>query len=126
MKYLLLVVFLLYPLLIDSSQLNMCVESFEETEIPSDGGIFCSCIQTAGQEGVNIPIGTNAVDLEPNSRPEIGALILFDYGTTSHVAVIREFREEGFWVAEGNKTPCLRTERLIHFVDPFIVGFWTN
>lgn len=86
----------------------------------------CSCIKTARAEGIDIPIGTNAVDLKPNSSPEIGALILLSYPNTEHVAKILAFTGEGFLVTEGNFKPCERGERIIYYIDPFIRGFWTS
>jgi len=95
----------------------------QEPEEPKNF-IACSCIKTARSEGVDIPIGTNAVDLKPNSRPVIGGLILLKYENVSHVAVIKEFTNSGFLVVEGNFNECQREEREIYFIDPFIIGFY--
>lgn len=94
--------------------------------IQSDSGLIgCSCIKTARQQGVDIPIGTNAEDFEPNSKPEIGGLILLSYPKVDHVAVILSFEKEGFLVYEGNFKKCIQRERIIYYIDPFIRGFWT-
>ena len=62
--------------------------------------------------------------MSPNHTPVIGGLVLFKYTNNYHVAVIKEFREEGVWVVEGNKKPCQRTERLVLWSDAYIRGFW--
>lgn len=91
----------------------------------SQDKIACSCIKTARQQGVDIPIGTNAEDFEPNSKPEIGGLILLSYPKVDHVAKILAFKGEGFLVYEGNFKECIKGERIIAYNDQFIRGFWT-
>ena len=87
--------------------------------------IYCSCIQTARLAGVKIPAKTDAEHIEKNSYPVIGGLILFYYPTTRtyHAAVIKEFKEKGFWVYEGNFKPCEADYRLVSYNDKFITGF---
>ena len=84
----------------------------------------CSCIHTARQLGVNIPLGTNAEDIEATSTPYVGALALFKYSNgVSHVGVIIAIVEEGFYIDEGNFRRCEYTRRYIEWDDPFLVGF---
>ena len=85
--------------------------------------IECSCIKTARALGVPIPYNTDARDIVPNTPPQVGALALFRYGEASHAAMITGLRERGFWVEEGNKTPCKRTQRFIPWDDPALTGF---
>ena len=84
----------------------------------------CSCIVTAREYGIDIPIGTNASDFIPNSVPVVGGLILLSYPNDDHIAVIVEFRDDGFWVYEGNFEPGVQGYRLISYKDLSIRGFW--
>ncbi len=95
-----------------------------KTDASEGTEIACSCIKTARQAGVDIPIGTNAGDLEPNSKPEIGALILLSYPTIDHVAKILGYKAEGFLSYEGNYDHCIQGTRIIAYNDPAIRGFW--
>ncbi len=85
----------------------------------------CSCILSARKHGLRIPYPSDAKDLIPNSSPNIDSGILFYFPKTDthHVAVIKKFLREGFWVIEGNKIPCQITERLVSYTDKFIIGF---
>ena len=84
----------------------------------------CSCIRTAIAEGLKIPL-KDAKDLEPNGEPVVGGGVIFYYPKTdtSHVAVIKEFTENGFVIKEGNFKKCVISQRLVLWNDPFIYGF---
>jgi len=84
----------------------------------------CSCIRTARNEGLNIPLA-NAEDQVPNGPPVLGGGILFYYPKTdtSHLAVITDFTEYGYLVTEGNFKECEVTERVVEYNDRFITGF---
>lgn len=94
----------------------------EEEEVNNE--IYCSCVKTAREEGVDIPYNTDAKDFVPNSIPEIGGLVLLKYGLSSHVAVIIDFIKEGIIIIEGNKIHCERTQRIIPYDYYAIKGFW--
>ncbi len=103
------------------------IELFEESEEVEklEESIYCSCIKTARELGADIPIGTNAWDLEPNtSRYTKGVLILLQYDSR-HVAVITELADDGIHVSEGNFRKCEATNRVIDYDSPEIIGFWT-
>lgn len=102
------------------------IMSLKEALKDPHGPVECSCIRTARAEGVDIPYLTNAEDLNPNSPPVIGGLILLKYGDVYHVAKILEFTDVGFRVVEGNMTPCVKEKRIIYYIDPFIRGFWNS
>lgn len=90
--------------------------------------IYCSCIKTARAEGTDIPYNTNAEDLQPNSVPVVGGLVLIKYPNIEHVARIIAFLENGLQVVEGLELPtgeCVRRIRTIPFDYPFIRGFWS-
>lgn len=106
----------------NDSPLVIKIEEKEEESI--EDSIFCSCIKTARLEGVDIPYNTNAEDFIPNSSPQIGGLVLMDYNGTSHIAVIKEFTEEGISIVEGNKIPCEKSQRVIPYNYYAIKGFW--
>ena len=95
---------------------------------PSLDPIACSCVKTARAEGVAIPYGTDAFDLEANSPPRIGGVILLRYvggrgEEVAHIAVIKSITDH-YWVAEGNFNECERGERRIELNDPHIFGYW--
>jgi len=103
-------------------------EIVEVVEVEEVYSPYDSCIHTARLLGVDIPLlGENgsAKDLEPNSPPTLEGLILFSYKDIDHVAVILSFEENGFWVGEGNRIAGEYSERLVHYIDPFIRGFAT-
>ena len=92
----------------------------------------CSCIVGAREYGVDIPYNTNAWDLHSNSIPQEGALVLFSYPKSDHVAVIVDLDagdgmmniyEENFNNPEGG---CRQGYRLVAWDDENIRGFWTN
>lgn len=90
----------------------------------------CSCIKTARHRGFDLPLGTNAEDLEGNTTPRMGVLALFTYvdddgNTIDHAGeVIRiELGEPGFWVSDGNFRRCRLMERFIYWIDPSLRGF---
>lgn len=91
--------------------------------------VACSCIRTAREAGLNIPL-VDAKDLKPNSIPSIGGGILLRYPDKKnpkkfidHVAYILELRPDGIWVYEGNFIACKKSYRLILYSDPYITGF---
>ena len=91
----------------------------------TDHRVFSSCVKTARFLGLNLP-GGDAKDLVPNGAPTIGGGIIFKYPTYSHVAVIKEFRKDGYWVAEGNFEKNKLTYRLVSYNEKSIVGFWNE
>lgn len=103
----------------------------EEVEDERD----CSCIAGAREYGVDIPYNTNASDLEPNSTPVVGGLVLLRYYNsetdewTYHVAVNIELDEELLVYEENFDNPeggCRQGYRSIAWDSDEIRGFWTN
>lgn len=82
----------------------------------------CSCVRYARVLGVQIPIGTSAWDLLPNTSPAVGKLVLIN---GNHVAVISKITEAGFWIKEANYTACKTGTRFIKWNDKSIRGFWS-
>lgn len=82
----------------------------------------CSCVLTAKEYGIPLPPG-DAEDIPTNSTPIVGGVVLFDYETVGHVAVITKIEADGFWVYEGNYRECEITERFIKWTDKAIRGF---
>lgn len=85
---------------------------------------YCSCVSTARNLGVDIPLNMNASDFKPNSTPVINGLVILQYPKAWHVAVITGFTDDGFSVVEGNYKPCQKDTRVLKWNDPHIVGFW--
>ena len=92
--------------------------------------VWCSCIQTARTEGLNLPVTADAKDIEPNIFGNIGITagdgILLSYPEIDigHIAVILELRENGYYISEGNYQRCKKTQRVIAYDDPRIKGLW--
>ena len=91
----------------------------------------CSCIATARNLGVSLPIGVDADDLRPNitlSKLRPGDLVLFKYKNgLYHVAVYQGLSNGLLRVKEGNYTPCRApTARLVSPADYSIRGFWRS
>jgi surface antigen len=67
-----------------------------------------------------------ATVFKERTYPAVGRIAMFKYGekvTESHVAVVKEIRDDGFLVEEANWKPCKKTTRLISWDDPALVGF---
>jgi len=86
--------------------------------------VFCNCVLGARHEGAQLPRETYADSLLPNSPPGVGGVVILQYPHASHVAVILSFEETGIWIVEWNYIPCQKTERLLPWNDPHIVGFF--
>lgn len=93
--------------------------------------IFSSCIKTArAYFGVEIPYGTDAVELSGNGIPTQGGLVLLELGrigggTISHVGVIQAFLKDGFWIGQGNVPKGELSYDFINYNSPKIRGFWS-
>ena len=97
------------------------------TTVPSKNPLpdSCYCVRIARQAGLNLPY-QDAKYIKPNSGPTLNGGVIFKYGKVSHIAFIKAFLKDGFWVWEGNKIPCKTGYRLVRYNDPAIVGFWSN
>lgn len=72
-----------------------------------------------------IPTLPNTKDLKPNSTPQKGAVVIFEYpGNLMHYAVLTTFDGDGFWVDENNYKAGVTAPRWVRFNDPAIRGFW--
>jgi hypothetical protein len=98
-------------------------ETVEVEESTATTSIYCSCIKTARSLCANIPPGTNAWDIEPNTTPAVGVLALFSYPKADHVACVVYIGQHGFSVVEGNYERCEITRRFIEWDDPSLRGF---
>ena len=88
--------------------------------------VLCSCVRGARWLGVDIPLveATYFQSFKPQT-PTLNGLVLMSYKNgVNHVAVIKDFREDGLLVQETNYKSCQFTERLIDFRDRAIRGFW--
>lgn len=85
----------------------------------------CSCVTGARSFGGNIPIGTNANELIPNSKPYVGGIVIFKYDNNLyHVAVIEKMNDKYMTVHETNFVRCHETIRNVYYDDPNIFGFY--
>lgn len=83
-----------------------------------------SCVLYARQEGIKIPIPTDADLILPNGSPDIGNGALFRYASSSHIAVITGYTENGFTVKESNfKKGQITLKREILWTDRYLIGF---
>ncbi len=85
---------------------------------------LCSCVKYARSHGVEVPIGTDADELSPNSPPIVGGLALFRYPKAYHVAVVTEIQGDAVVVKEANYTRCKESIRTIPLNDSRLRGFW--
>lgn len=77
--------------------------------------------------GADIPMGTNAEDLSPNTMPFVGSLALFKFSNgVSHVAYVDKLGEAGFHVQQGNKKAGEYTEEWVDWDNEWLIGFWNN
>lgn len=108
---------------------RVVVEMTEIPKIPHETlkpTTYCSCIKTARLQGARIPYGTNASELVPNAPPTVGGLVLMKYPKSYHVAYIKELRDNGIVIVEGNYPTCTKRERVIPYSYKAIRGFWYN
>ena len=110
--------------IIEELQLN----AFEKNTEIEKNSIYCSCVKTVREEGIDIPYGTDAKDLQPNTTPVVGGLVLISYPNIEHVAKILSFNSTDFEIVEGlelsDTGECVKRTRCIPFDYPFIRGFW--
>lgn len=107
----------------DISEYNVDVVRIEDSPVKARG-VFCSCVQTVRTFIPSLPKG-DAQDFKPNSAPFVGVAVLFEYSNSvSHIAYMSGIEPDGFWVKEGNHTPCEYGERFVRWNDPFITGFY--
>lgn len=103
-------------------------EKVEHEEEEVADYVACSCVKTAKiKYGVNIPPAHNAWDLSPNSDvPVVGQLVLMQYPTIGHVAVLEAITDDGYLISEGNYKSCQYTTRVIPKDYYALLGFWTE
>lgn len=89
----------------------------------------CECVAQLREWGLPMP-RLDAVDLQPNSTPYVGGVILFKYWNEEqqawiyHAALIVDITENHFIIKEGNYKRCRVTRREIAFDDPDLRGFF--
>lgn len=88
--------------------------------------ILCSCISGLRSFGVLLPPKpVNAEDLEGNTTPSNGIVILFEYpNEVYHAALIKFILLGGVYIQETNYESCAFTERFVPFDDQYIRGFY--
>lgn len=86
--------------------------------------ILCYCVTYARSLGAPLPRVGHARELQANSTPKEGGVVLFSYPKTDHAAYITSLDADGMWIEEANYKRCQRTKRWISYNDPFIRGFW--
>lgn len=90
----------------------------------------CSCIKGARAYGVDIPYNTNAEDLQTNTMPTVGGLILLTYPNSEHVGAVVEINDEGVLFYEENfdnpPNGCRQGFRFVKWGSKEIKGFWIN
>ena len=89
--------------------------------------VLCSCVRTARWLGVDVPmVDATYFQSFKHQTPARNGLVLLSYKSgLDHVAVIKDFQEDGLLVVEGNYKPCQMTTRLIKWSDPNLRGFWS-
>lgn len=101
-------------------EVEVIIESFPEDSI------YCSCIETARAEGLNIPRYEYAGYIEPNVERKdvrVGDGILLSYAL-EHLAYIYDIQIGGYHIVEGNFKECEKTRRIIDYKDSHIRGFY--
>ena len=116
------------PLLIIENEVRQERSILEQPEeIVEKECEYYSCIVTARELGIPIPLGTNAIDIVPNDiYPHIGGLAIFKYGDSLnkyHVVIVVKVIEDGFWGEGGNKPSCQFTKDFYSFDNPNLLGF---
>lgn len=102
----------------------IAIPEVEKPPVKEYDPVACSCVIFASQF-LDLPKNTDAIDLISNSQPYIGGGILLNYESIGHIAIIIDFKDNGFLVKESNYKECKYTTRLISFDDPAIRGFYT-
>ncbi len=89
---------------------------------------LCSCVRFAASIVRGVPL-VDAIffpTFGTRTYPAVGRVAMFKYGAgvlESHVAVVTELEDAGFWVEEGNWRHCQKTTRFIQWDEPSLVGF---
>lgn len=83
-----------------------------------------SCVGYVRSKIPSFPFGDADTQI-PNSTPQIGGVVIFQYKTLGHVAIITKLETDGFWVDEFNYEPGRQTSRFVSWNDGRIRGFWS-
>lgn len=86
-----------------------------------DEWVVCNCVLTMKARGYALPKMENII---PNHTPQVGVIAIFMYGKTKHIAEVIELTEKGFYIFEGNYTPCKIGKRFITWNDKHLKGFF--
>lgn len=82
------------------------------------------CVEYVRSKIPSFPRG-DADTQVPNSTPQVGGVVIFQYRTVGHVAIITKLETDGFWVDEFNYEPGKQTSRFVSWSDKNIKGFWS-
>ena len=108
------------------SEISEVPEIPEVLAIEEPDSIYCSCIQTARAEGLDIPRFEYAGYIDPNVNRKdvrVGDGILLSYNV-EHLAYIYDIQKDGYHIVEGNFKECEKTYRVIDYEDNRIRGFY--
>ena len=87
---------------------------------------LCNCVTGLRSFGVDIPYNTDAKDIQANTTPYVGGVVLFLYDNdVYHAALIIEMLAEYMIVKETNFIECKEGTRKVYYDDPSITGFYS-
>lgn len=71
--------------------------------------------------------GMDADEFTPNHFPVEGALVVYKYGNVSHIGLLEEFGDDGFWEVGANLKEGKSYRRYQRWGDMNgLVGFWVQ
>ena len=122
----------IFPIAEDKPNQNPTEDQLNTNQTPTTtqldiDPILCSCITGLRSFGVLLPPKpVNAEDLESNTTPHNGAIILFSYPNSFHAALITFVFPGGVLIEETNYNKCKYSERFVEWNDPYIRGFYAS
>lgn len=85
--------------------------------------VMCNCYAYVRSQYPDFP---PTWELENNSMPHVGAVVIFDYNGTPHYGIISKLNADGFWLTDSNFGGCGIRTHFIEWTNKSITGFWSR
>ncbi len=85
--------------------------------------VLCNCYAYVRSQYPDFP---PTWELENNTTPHVGAVVIFDYSGLPHYGIISKLNADGFWLTDSNFGGCGIRTHFIEWNNKYITGFWAS